>query len=286
MLVFAVALLTVFVVSTAFAGVEFLYGDQYGADRGPVSPAAFPRISYSGFGNTYFSCTNQDLDKNTGFIAVGYASGPWDASIAGLWQEALRTRMSMVPQTFDTPGSAFAGLTDTGFNPLRRDIGLGLNVNYKADWLAAYLSFEQNLGGVHYRSAIPGIQNGNMISNAGPLNYTHYMMDAGNGVLSTLLWNGCPFPANLCTITTGASWQICPDTRLNVSYWYFGTSSTVPLAFTDASGAKYQMTGSAWHELDFYLDQKVFDNLTLTMVGSYLLAADAYELGARLKWNF
>ena len=76
------------------------------------------------------------------------------------------------------------------------------------------------------------------------------------------------------------------------------------------------MSSSIGNEVDFYVDQKVVDNLMLTLVGAYLFADDAFcplpyatafgntpttinaskytvpaaqnafELGARLQWNF
>jgi len=81
------------------------------------------------------------------------------------------------------------------------------------------------------------------------------------------------------------------------------------------------MSSSIGHELDFYVDQGIVDGLTLTLVGAYLFADDAFapmplytnsaglpaaptglsvngvdltkshaddawKLGARLQWNF
>jgi hypothetical protein len=55
-------------------------------------------------------------------------------------------------------------------------------------------------------------------------------------------------------------------------------------------------SSSIGHELDFYVDQQLFDGLTLRLVGAYLFANegytifsgddDAYEAGAVLSWKF
>jgi hypothetical protein len=140
--------------------------------------------------------------------------------------------------------------------------------------------------------------------------------------LSTLYWRGYHFPTNLWTVTAGASWQVMEKTKLSASYWYFGTAEDVPVAFIGATATaaspfgttgngRFKMSSNIGHELNFYLDQGIVDGLTLTLVGAYLIAddawapipfgavtnnlqttsipnkaADAFELGARLQWNF
>jgi hypothetical protein len=111
--------------------------------------------------------------------------------------------------------------------------------------------------------------------------------------LSTVYWETFQYPTNVWTVTTGASWQICPGTKLSASYWYWGTSNPVPVSFDTSSfkaagvvpatgfvgnpgNLKYNMSSSIGNEFDLYLDQQVVDNLTLTLVAAYLLADDAF----------
>lgn len=136
-----------------------------------------------------------------------------------------------------------------------------------------------------------------------------------NSSQNTVYWRGNKYPTNLWTITAGGSWQVAEKTKLSASYWYFHTAEDVPVAYNAAlpgtNGGRYDMSGSIGHELDFYLDQGIVDGLTLTLVGAYLIAdeafqplpigsvvgnyqtiavpnkaSNAYELGARLQWNF
>jgi len=136
--------------------------------------------------------------------------------------------------------------------------------------------------------------------------------------LQTVFWRGWYNPTNLWTVTAGGSYQITPTTKISASYWYWGTSEDVPVSYvfeTETADEKFQMSSSIGHELNFYLDQKIVDGLTLTLVGAYLfaddafaplpvtapsgglplnsagtatklLADDAFEVGARLQWNF
>jgi hypothetical protein len=131
--------------------------------------------------------------------------------------------------------------------------------------------------------------------------------------LNTVFWRGYYNPTNLWTVTLGGSWQVAEKTKLSASYWYFGTSEDVPVAWNSTTDT-FKMSSSIGHELDFYLDQGIVDGLTLTLVGAYLiaddafapipttnysslpmnssgtqtkgLASDAYELGFRLQWTF
>ncbi len=130
-----------------------------------------------------------------------------------------------------------------------------------------------------------------------------------NSKMSTVFWRGYSFPTNLWTITAGGSWQVAEKTKISASYWYFGTAESVPVAFKTLGGTELSMSSSIGHELDFYVDQGIVDGLTLTLVGAYLIADDAfcplpigasnaqsiytasqadnaYKLGARLQWNF
>lgn len=129
-----------------------------------------------------------------------------------------------------------------------------------------------------------------------------------SSALSTVYWRGYGTPTNLWTITTGTSWQICPGTKLSASYWYWGTAEDVPVAFDPSSlvfhaakaptvttkttggqtttttvtnqaydsATRFDMSGNIGNEVDLYLDQRVVDNLTLTLVAAYLFADDAF----------
>ncbi len=111
------------------------------------------------------------------------------------------------------------------------------------------------------------------------------------GLAGTMYWRGYGFPTNLYTITAGTSYQLCPGTKLSASYWYWGTPDAVPVGFEQssltfhgtrgtpgyyASATAYQMSSNIGNEMDFYVDQKVVDNLTLTLVGAYLFADEAF----------
>ncbi len=146
-------------------------------------------------------------------------------------------------------------------------------------------------------------------------------IDSGNGSWGNVqrgnFWQGFPNPFNIWTITAGGSYQLLPKTKLSASYWYFGTSEDVPVALSRVlrvrpNGdivASYDMDNQIGHEFDVYLDHEIVDGLQLTLVGAYLVsgdafapinptlnnnintifrknASDAYELGARLQWNF
>jgi len=128
-----------------------------------------------------------------------------------------------------------------------------------------------------------------------------------------IYWRGYGFPTNLWTITAGAAWQVAEKTKISASYWYFGTAESVPTKFNpifnrdgDIIGGDFSMSNSIGHELNLYIDQGIVDGLNLTLVGAYLFAndafspvptreswryienyaSDAYEVGARLQWNF
>ena len=115
------------------------------------------------------------------------------------------------------------------------------------------------------------------------------------GLAGTMYWRGYGFPSNLYTITAGTSYQLCPGTKLSASYWYWGTPDAVPVAFDPSSLIsdfgdpasirrpvdytalrRTRCPAAIGNEVDFYVDQKVVDNLTLTMVGAYLFADDAF----------
>ncbi len=134
---------------------------------------------------------------------------------------------------------------------------------------------------------------------------------AGNGTQRTMYWRGYAFPSNLWTVSAGAAWQVAEKTKISASYWYFGTPEKVPVK-ADANKVKagvsdpFDYSNSIGNEFDLYIDQGIVDGLNLTIVGAYLIANDAfcpvpatnsykytenladnaYEIGARLQWNF
>lgn len=131
------------------------------------------------------------------------------------------------------------------------------------------------------------------------------IMGMGGAPFRTMYWRGYGFPTNLWTISAGAAWQVAEKTKISASYWYFGTAEEVPVRYNPVSD-RYDFSSSIGHELDLYIDQGIVDGLNLTLVGAYLIADDAfcpvpatnssqytknfadnaYEVGARLQWNF
>jgi hypothetical protein len=114
-----------------------------------------------------------------------------------------------------------------------------------------------------------------------------------------LQWRGYGFPTNLWTINVGAAWQVMPETKLALGYWYFSSSEEVlsSATFNRNTGLfRFDFDNSIGHEIDFNITQKVTDSLMLDLVAAYLVAGDAYsedsddddaiELGARLQWSF
>jgi len=97
---------------------------------------------------------------------------------------------------------------------------------------------------------------------------------------TTPLWKGWYQPENVWTITAGGSYQATPTTKVSASYWYWGVSENVPVAVNldtaSVNFGKFDMSSSIGHELDLYVDQKIVDGLTLTLVGAYLFADDAF----------
>lgn len=97
---------------------------------------------------------------------------------------------------------------------------------------------------------------------------------------NTVMWKGWYNPQNVWTITAGGSYQVTPSTKVSASYWYWGVSEDVPVSVNlnpaSIDFGKFDMSSSIGHELNLYLDQKIVDGLTLTLVGAYLFADDAF----------
>jgi len=138
-----------------------------------------------------------------------------------------------------------------------------------------------------------------------PLSTSKYFSELmGGGILDNTApnggyWRGYPAPTNIWTLTAGAAWQALPQTKLALSYWYFGTSTKVPSRY-DATFGTWNTSSNLGHEIDLNITQNIVDKLNLDLVGAYMFTGDAfraktegydyqkddncYELGARLQW--
>ncbi|HOV86512.1 MAG TPA: hypothetical protein PLM79_09130 [Syntrophobacteraceae bacterium] len=227
---------------------------------------------------------------------VTYYCAPWTANIGGFYTSGQESPSSKVV------GNIFSGLPVDPYQLYFISID-----SFKGNDLDRFV---MPLSQTKYSSEIIG---------GGILGDTQ---DRGNGpftgdVQRGNFWEGYASPFNIWTITVGGSYQLLPKTKLSASYWYFNTSEDVPVALKKTFGiapngdiiARYEMDSQIGHEFDVYLDHEIVDGLQLTLVGAYLVAGDAfcpinrtlsanpnqifrknaddaYELGARLQWNF
>lgn len=267
---------------------NFGSSDLYNSIQGtlPVAPAD---------GLSPFKVTSVDY---TGFMVdagVTYFCGPWTVNIGGFYTSG--SDISNIPElNFPNAFTAgpFQGVSSKDVNWFTYPLGTS---KYFSEIIGGGI-----LGDDLY--AVRGYKNGDKAGSIGQTGDSSY-------------WRGYGYPTNLWTVTVGGSYQLAETTKVSASYWYFGTASSVPVAF-DAFG-NYKMSSNIGHELDFYLDQGIVDGLTLTLVGAYLIADDAFcplpvpavvdgvpqinamrasglyntphaddawELGARLQWNF
>jgi hypothetical protein len=140
-----------------------------------------------------------------------------------------------------------------------------------------------------------------------PLTTSKYFSEiVGGGILDNVApnggyWRGYPNPTNLWTATVGGAWQALPQTKLALSYWYFGTSQKVPSRYNANTGL-WNTSSSIGSEIDLNITQNIVDKLNLDLVGAYLFEGNAYraqtyqvyypnsnnvyELGARLQWSW
>ena len=138
-----------------------------------------------------------------------------------------------------------------------------------------------------------------------PLTTSKYFSEImGGGILDNTApnggyWRGYPLPTNLWTITAGGAWQVLPQTKLALSWWYFGTSEKVPSRYDTVAGT-WKLDNYLGNEIDLNITQNIVDKLNLDLVGAYMFTGDAfraksyntnynkddntYELGARLQW--
>lgn len=140
-----------------------------------------------------------------------------------------------------------------------------------------------------------------------PLATSKYFSEImGGGILDNVApnggyWRGYPFPTNIWTVTLGGAWQVLPQTKLALSWWYFGTSEKVPARY-DAIARNWKFDNYLGNEIDLNITQNIVDKLNLDLVGAYMFTGDAYraktynvnynkddsvyELGARLQWTW
>lgn len=249
-----------------------------------------PRLVFGGPGGT-LSGTTDSVDY-TGFMVdagVSYFCGPYTFNIGGFYTSGPEFSSVVAENGLPDDQLPFNGMRST-------------DVEWFTYALGTSKYFSEIIGG--------GILGDDMYAIRGYSAGTSAGRIGQNAGLDTVYWRGYGMPTNLWTITAGAAWQVTESTKLSGSYWYFGTANKVPTSFNLASGGtRYNMSSSIGHELDFYLDQKIVDGLTLTLVGAYLIADDAFapiplganpgdirfyqnhaddafELGARLQWNF
>jgi hypothetical protein len=241
----------------------------------------------------YGTAISSDYDGWMIDAGITYFRPPWTFNVGGFYTTGPNFS-STVGNNGTGVSPLYATSTGTAAAPYMGTIG-GLPFKGTTDSNVTW--FTGPVGTSKYSSEILGggvlgddqwVQRGfaNGLS-ANKLNFTGY------GALSTIYWETYQYPTNVWTITTGASWQIRPGTKLSASYWYWGTSNPVPVAFDSSSFAaagvnpatgavthpnllKYNMSSSIGNELDFYVDQQVVDNLTLTLVAAWLVADDAF----------
>jgi len=121
------------------------------------------------------------------FISVDYASGPFKASLVGMFQDGHNTdvstffnpRMSSgaigqgigaIPPGFGFGGSSVpTNAITTGVVEDNMFFDLGMNFSYKIDWMSAYINFVKNFGSFDEF----------VFSNGDSVDYTGYMVDAG-----------------------------------------------------------------------------------------------------------
>jgi hypothetical protein len=95
--------------------------------------------------------------------------------------------------------------------------------------------------------------------------------------------------AGLYAIKVGGTWKALEDTKLTLNLWYVGSAEDR----TDINGDTDDKIGT---EVDFYLDQKLMDNLKFQFIGAYLFAEDgfgltgadddAYQVGGRIQMDW
>jgi len=156
-------------------------------------------------GNSLYSYYGENVDDWV--VALDYACGPWKANLTFFYQYAHNVAASVLPQSLNTPAGfvqeqRFANAS----NFFDRDLfnvssnnffDLGFSLEYKIDWLKAYVTFVKNLGSVKLDIddyvAVRGVavddfgnvlprNLGSLLLGGGTLrsrDYTGWMVDAG-----------------------------------------------------------------------------------------------------------
>jgi len=290
-----------------FGGVSYLYPvetSRYAKLAGITQTAT--GASLTPLSTSYSTVSSSDYEGWMIDAGITYFCPPWSFNVGGFY-------------TTGPNFSSTVGQNGSGVNPLYSTANSALNhpstspvestggLPFRGTTDSNVTWFTGPVGTSKYSSEILGggvladdqwVQRGfaNGLA-ASKLNFTGY------SALSTIYWETYQYPTNVWTLTAGAAWQLCPGTRVSASYWYWGTSNPVPVAFSQSSiqaaglpvkgnlNAKeanslsygnlanqlqYDMSSSIGHEIDFYVDQQVVDNLTLTLVAAYLFADDAF----------
>lgn len=201
--------------------------------------------------------------KNLGGVDLDFGAGKDSEDYTG-WMVDAGANFFYGPYTFNIGGFYTSGpeLNDNG------TLG-GSDVDWFVYPLATTKYFSEIMGG--------GILDNNAPARGNEGNF----------------WRGYGQPSNIWTVTAGAAWQVLEKTKLSGSYWYFGTSEDV---ISGIHNRRFTFDDSLGHELDFYITQGIVDGLVLDIVGAYMIAEDAYtvnneddnayEVGARIQWNF
>ena len=183
------------------------------------------------------------------------------------------------------------GFVTSGDDAIDDDDDDGLD-EFDGDDLHHQSGFFRYPGGAsHYWSEIMGL---------GTLDAATSGLNDGGGdrVRDNAGYASADSPSNLWTVSAGVAWQALEGTKLTFNYYYIATvEDAVSEGTINGNEVDVDETGKEiGHELDFYIDQKIVDKLSLRLVGAYLFAGeaytvhddddDAYELGAQLLWAF
>ena len=97
--------------------------------------------------------------------------------------------------------------------------------------------------------------------------------------------------SGLYAIKVGGTWKALENTKLTLDLWYVGSAED---RYNQVNNNTDDKIGT---EIDFYLDQKLMDNLKFRFIGAYLFAEDgysvqtdagddAYQLGGRVQMDW
>jgi hypothetical protein len=225
-------------------------------------------------------------------VALGFKQDWFDATINYVQNLGSYDHLSGRDDNIDYRGYMIEGIANFTFNPFTFSVGGFLTSGDTNPDDDTNNAFQYPRGRSHYWSEILGL--GTLDQNIStsfidPAKDTHtaqQLADVNKGGFST-----SDGPSNLWTINAAAAWQALEKTKFTASYYYIGTQKAVLANFQNGDESS-----SIGHEIDFYVDQELFDGLALRLVGAYLFANegytvfsndhDAYEAGAVLSWKF